>query len=75
MKVKVHRWPVKVTGPRGKILERTAQPLETRELDAEWNKTKLVVFFGMGGVHSFNKNGNASRKNMRDWKIDPVPSK
>lgn len=49
MKVKVHRWPVKVTGPRGKILERTAQPLETRELDAEWNKTKLVVFFGMGG--------------------------
>ena len=75
MKVHVHRWPVKVTGPRGKILERTARPLETRELDAEWDKAKLLVFFGLGGPHHFRKNGDAALKAMRDWKIDPMPTR
>lgn len=75
MKVKVHRWPVKTTGPKGKVLTRTTNPLETRELEAEWDKTKLVVHFGMGGVHTFNKNGDSTRKSMRDWKVDPVPVK
>lgn len=73
MKVQAHRWPVKQTGPRGKVTERTASPLETRELAAEWKKAKLMVNFGMGDWVPFRKNGDAAWKSMRDWKIDPVP--
>lgn len=71
IKLTVHRWPVMLSGPRGKVTARSARPLESRVLDARGGGMIVEVNFGMGDWVQFRlSDGQSKRAGLRDWVVD-----